>query len=267
MVQRSRIIATVLTTVVAAVPAGRLVAQSGAGRPVWKTLLQAPLPEDSEPFISVNGLSLPLASPVPAPVGAGHTHTGPVFAYIAQGEIENQVEPDPPAIYKPGGFFYEPRGHVHRILRNVSTAEHATLIIFQAGRTAVPAPLLKVLQSEPVKLLRHQFQAPPLSTANQAYQFQAPLLSTANQELSLLRLALPAGARSDAPAHSVRLVYVLEGKIATSGGSAQPRTPRTYDVGDLFFEPASRAGITFRNASGSEPARILVYQVSENIRQ
>jgi len=258
MAQRSRIIATVLTTVLAAVPSGWLVAESGAERPVWKTLLLVPLPEDSAPFISVN--SLAVSEPV-----REHSHASPVFAYVVQGEIENQVEPDPPAIHKTGGFFYEPRGHVHRMLRNVTTAEPATLIIFQAGRTAVPAPLLKVLQSEPVKLLQHRFGAP--ASTNQTYQFQAPLLSTVNQELSLLRLTLPAGARSDAPAHSVRLVYVLEGKVAVSGGSTHARTPQTYNVGDLFFEPASHAGLAFRNASTSEPARILVYQVSEKIRR
>ena len=76
MVPRPRIIATVLSTALVAVAAGRLVAQSAAERPLGETLLQAPLPEASEPIISVNALSLPPAPPVPPPVGPGHTHVG-----------------------------------------------------------------------------------------------------------------------------------------------------------------------------------------------
>jgi quercetin dioxygenase-like cupin family protein len=244
----SWILATFLTAALAAFPAAKLIAQSGAKGPVWETLLQAPLPENVEPIISVNSLLLPLAPPVPPPVGTGHTHADPVIAYIVQGEIENQVEPDPPAIYKTGGFFYEAPMHVHRILRNLSTTEPAQLIIFQAGRTRVPAPFLKVLQSESAKLLLSRDQ------------FQQPLLSTVNQELSLLRLTLPAGARSEARAHSgPGFVYVLEGNIETSGATDHTKT---YSAGDLFLEPASRVGFTFRNASGSEPAKLLLYHVS-----
>jgi hypothetical protein len=65
-----------------------------------------------------------------------------------QGEIENQVEPDPPGIYKPGGFFYEAPRHVHMIMRNLGP-ESARLIIFQAGRTGVPESFTTVLQNEP----------------------------------------------------------------------------------------------------------------------
>jgi quercetin dioxygenase-like cupin family protein len=111
-------IATILTAVLAAVAAGRLVAQSGAERPVWRTLLQAALPEDSEPFISVN--SLAVSEPV-----REHSHSSPVFAYVVQGEIENQVDPDPPAIHRTGGFFYEAPRQLHKMLRGLSTTETA----------------------------------------------------------------------------------------------------------------------------------------------
>ena len=222
--QNSRIITTALTALLAALPAG-------AGKPVWETLMQAPLPDDSDPQISVFSIPVPPAPPVPHPIGAGHTHAGPVFAYILQGEIENQVEPDPPAIYKPGGSFYETPTRVHRFLRNLSTTEPAKLIVFEAGSTGQAAPAIKTL-------------------------LQEPLRTTANQELSLLRLTLSAGASSDAHQHSgPAVVYVLEGKIETSS--------TTYSAGNLFLEPAYRAGITYRNTSSSEPAKLLLYQVSE----
>src|ERR1700733_13417703 len=58
IMSHSKIIATLLITVVPTVAAGGLKAQAGAGRPVWETLLQEPLPEDSEPQVSV--FSLPV---------------------------------------------------------------------------------------------------------------------------------------------------------------------------------------------------------------
>jgi quercetin dioxygenase-like cupin family protein len=177
-------------------------------------------------------------------------HAGPVVAYIVEGEIENEVEPDPPAVYKAGGFFYEPAMHVHKVIRNLSTTAPAKLIIFQAGLTRVPASSIKMLQTEPTKLLQ--------------YQLQVPLPSTVNQELRLHRLTLPPGTRSDALAHSgPGVVHVLEGTITTSSPSAQPRT---YSAGDVFLEPANRAGLTVRNANDREPAKLLLYHVSEQVK-
>jgi hypothetical protein len=43
--------------------------------------------------------------------------------------------------------------------------------------------------------------------------------------------------------------------------------PQTLGVGDLFRQPANRPGLGFKNASGSEPAKLLLYQVSEKLRQ
>src|SRR5262245_13329512 len=60
--------------------AEKIEAQSSAGKPVYETLVQKPLPEDTEPQITVTSLPIPLATPVPSPPGPKHTHTGPVFA-------------------------------------------------------------------------------------------------------------------------------------------------------------------------------------------
>jgi quercetin dioxygenase-like cupin family protein len=234
--QQSKIIAILLIAVLSGAVEGRLGAQSGAGRPVWETLLQKPLPEDSEPKVSVFSIPVGPAPPGPRANGAGHTHAGPVFAYILQGEIENQVEPDPPEIYKPGGFFYEAPMHVHRFLRNRSATEPAKLIVFQAGNTGQPVPVIKLL-------------------------LQEPLRTTINQELILQRLTLPGGALADAPVHSgPGIVYVLGGRIELSGTTDQSNI---HNAGDLFVEPASRTGSAFRNASDTEPAQLLLYQVNE----
>jgi quercetin dioxygenase-like cupin family protein len=242
----ARILTTVLTIALAAVSAAGLVAQSGARGPAWETLAQAPLPEGVEPILSINSLTLP-AEPVPR-ITQPHTHTGPVVAYIVAGEIENQIEPDPPVVHKPGGFFLEPPMHVHRMLRNLSTTEPATLIICQVGRTRVPESLLQPLHEEAAKLLQSQ------------HQWQVPFRTAAHQELRVFRLTLPAGSRAESRAHTgPGMVYVLRGTVTTSASSVPMQT---FGAGDLFLDPAYRAGLEFRNSS-SEPATLLLYQVSE----
>jgi quercetin dioxygenase-like cupin family protein len=205
-----------------------------AAEPQWEVLMGAPVPEDSEPKISVFSIPLGPAPPVPRPIGTGHTHAGPVFAYVLRGEIENQVEPDPPQIYRLGDFFYETPGHVHRFLRNLSTTNPASLIIFEEGATGQAAPVIKLL-------------------------LEAPIPSTANQELSLLRLTLPPGGLSNAPAHSgPDVVYVLDGKIETSGVPE----PKIHSIGDLFSVPAGVTSLAFKNAGNEGPAKLLLYQVT-----
>src|SRR5690242_8276833 len=101
--------APLLTGILVAVSAAALTwnvsAQSNSPQanaaPKWETLVRQPLAADSDPVISVNGLTMP-ADPV-----REHSHPGSTIGYITAGEIENQVMPDPPAIFKPGGYFYE----------------------------------------------------------------------------------------------------------------------------------------------------------------
>lgn len=238
-------VAASLTVAIAGVlMAPHLSAQTNAAVPTWEPLVRVPLAADSAPVISVNGLTMP-SEPV-----AEHSHPGATIGYVAAGEIENQVLPAAPAIYKPGGYFYEAPQQIHKMMRNLS-ADPAKLLVFHAGRTGVPASLLKPLPAEPIRL---SFAAPQT-------QWQVPLTVTTNQELRLIRLTLPVGARAEAPAHSgPGMVYVLEGTITMVGASAQPRT---YSAGDLFLDPANRSGLIYRNLTGKEPATLLMYHVSD----
>ena len=54
-----------------------------------------------------------------------HSHKGPIFAYVLECDIENQIEPEPPKIFDPGDFFHERAMQVHRLLRNPSETEAA----------------------------------------------------------------------------------------------------------------------------------------------
>ncbi len=98
-----------------------------------KPLLQEPLAEMPNPEVRMITLTV-----APGATSGPHKHTGPVFAYLLEGEIENQVDPDPPRRYKPGEFFYEPPLHTHRSLRNLSGTQAAKLLIFEVGEKGKP---------------------------------------------------------------------------------------------------------------------------------
>jgi quercetin dioxygenase-like cupin family protein len=101
-----------------------------------ETLMQEPLAEIPNPEVTVITLTV-----APGATSPPHEHTGPVFAYLLEGEIENQVDPNPPQTYKAGGFFYEPPMHVHRSLRNLSDNQPAKLLIFEIGEKGKPFTL------------------------------------------------------------------------------------------------------------------------------
>jgi quercetin dioxygenase-like cupin family protein len=216
--------------------------------PTWEALVRMPLPADVEPVLSVNGLTMP-AQPV-----AEHSHRGQVIvAYIAGGRLENQVAPDPPATFTGGGFFSEAPGQLHKIMRNLDDADPAKLLIFHAGRTGVPASQLKALSADPVKL---QISATPTG------QWQVPLPSTANQELRLVRLTMPIGSRAEPAVHTgPGMIYVLEGSMSIIGVGV-PK-PITYTAGDLFLDPADRRGMIYRNLTGTEAAKLLLFYTSD----
>ncbi|HET9783652.1 MAG TPA: cupin domain-containing protein [Terriglobales bacterium] len=110
-----------------------------ARRSAVRTLMREPLAPIPAAEVSVITLTL-----APGSNSQPHEHTGPVFAYILQGEIENQVDPDPPRRYRAGDYFYEPPRHVHRMMRNLSSTQPAVVLVFQVGETGkkftIPAP-------------------------------------------------------------------------------------------------------------------------------
>lgn len=140
MVSRREMSAAIVTTLLSA-PSAALRAQApsgGGGGPLHaphrssggvQTLMQEPLGAIADPEVTVITLTV-----APGAVSPPHRHTGPVFAYILEGTIENQVDPGPPRTYEAGDFFYEPAMHVHRLLRNLSKERPAKLLIFEVGQ-------------------------------------------------------------------------------------------------------------------------------------
>src|SRR5215831_19851976 len=107
---------------------------------VTKTLMQEPLGDTSEPKMSLFVLNLGEGLTVPA-----HTHAGAVFAYILQGEIENQLDSEEAQVYSAGGLFHERAMQLHRVFRNLSKTEAAKILIFQ-NTGSLPASVKPLLQ-------------------------------------------------------------------------------------------------------------------------
>jgi quercetin dioxygenase-like cupin family protein len=75
---------------------------------------------------------------VPGTIVPAHQHPGPIFAYLLKGEVESQVDPDEPKVYRAGDAFYEPPMQTHRLYRNLSKTEPAELIVFQVREKGQP---------------------------------------------------------------------------------------------------------------------------------
>lgn len=70
-----------------------------------------------------------------------HKHSGPVFAYVLEGRVENQVDPEKPKTYSAGDYWYEPAMHTHRAMRNLSDTEQAKVLVFMVTPKGKPAGL------------------------------------------------------------------------------------------------------------------------------
>ena len=89
--------------------------------------------EQAVPDIGSKEVRLVLLTVEPGGTSHPHRHTGPVFAYVLEGTIQNQVDPEPLKTYHAGEIFYEPTMHVHRALTNLSKSKPAKILVFEIG--------------------------------------------------------------------------------------------------------------------------------------
>jgi quercetin dioxygenase-like cupin family protein len=206
-----------------------LPAQPAGAGVEWTLLMKRPLPDAALPNFRVLELK-PRA--VPRPEGArGHTHAGPVVGYVVQGNIESQVDPDPPETLKPGDAFFESPGQLHRYIRTASGSEPGTVLVFMPGYGDGEAPNLKVLVNR-------------------------ELTPKTGQEMRLLRLTLQPGAEVEIPANrNAAAIGLIEGSVlADIDGQGRSLTPGEF-VGK------SDVKTVLRNSDGATGATVLVFQV------
>ena len=77
----------------------------------------------------------------PKHVSTPHKHSGPVFAYVLEGRVQNQVDPEEPKTYSAGDYWYEPAMHVHRSFKNLSDAELSKVLVFMVTPKGKPASI------------------------------------------------------------------------------------------------------------------------------
>jgi quercetin dioxygenase-like cupin family protein len=83
------------------------------------------------------------------PPGTGsppHLHANGVMAFVLSGAIVSKVNDGPEQTFNAGAAWWEPPGAVHRVSRNASATEPATLLaIYIAPKGAAAAELMKPL--------------------------------------------------------------------------------------------------------------------------
>ena len=83
------------------------------------------------------------------PPGTGspaHLHANGVAAFVVSGSIASKVGDGPEQTFHAGDAWWEPPGSIHRVSRNASTVEPATLLaIYVAPKGATAADLRKPL--------------------------------------------------------------------------------------------------------------------------
>ena len=81
------------------------------------------------------------------PPGTGspaHLHVNGVMAFVVAGAIASKVGDEPERTFRAGEAWWEPPGAIHRVSRNASPTEPATLLaIYIAPRGATAADLMK----------------------------------------------------------------------------------------------------------------------------
>jgi quercetin dioxygenase-like cupin family protein len=81
------------------------------------------------------------------PPGTGspaHLHANGVMAFVVSGAIVSKVNDGPEQTFNAGAAWWKPPGAVHRVSRNASATEPATLLaIYIAPKGAAPAELMK----------------------------------------------------------------------------------------------------------------------------
>jgi quercetin dioxygenase-like cupin family protein len=77
----------------------------------------------------------------PGAASSPHRHPGSVAAYVLEGSVVSQVDPDEPVTYKKGQAWYELPMHVHRVARNASKTRPAKIIAFLVSEKGQPLVL------------------------------------------------------------------------------------------------------------------------------
>jgi quercetin dioxygenase-like cupin family protein len=129
-----------IMTVAATLPR-TAVAQSApaGGASTRRELIKQRLPGEPQRDISLVEVTYPLGAGSPS-----HMHANGVMAFVVSGTVASQVGDGPEQTFHAGDAWWEPEGAIHRVSRNASTTQTATLLaIYIAPAGAMAADLMK----------------------------------------------------------------------------------------------------------------------------
>jgi quercetin dioxygenase-like cupin family protein len=116
-------------------------AAQNAKRSTRREVIKQRLPGDPPREITLVEVVYPPETGSPA-----HAHANGVMAYVVSGSVASQVGDGPEHIYHAGEAWWEPVGAIHRVSRNPSSTEPATLLaIYIAPEGATAADLMRPL--------------------------------------------------------------------------------------------------------------------------
>lgn len=110
----------------------------GAGDEVVTPLAQTTLPPQA--FKSATAVRVDFS---PGASSTAHRHPGHVFVVVLSGEVESALDGQPPQRFKEGEAWYESPGQLHRVTRNASDSEPASLAawLLSDGKEALVQPI------------------------------------------------------------------------------------------------------------------------------
>ncbi len=113
--------------------------KSGAGASTRREVIKQPLPGEPERDLILIEVNYPAGTGSPV-----HRHANGVMAFVVSGSIASKVGDGSEHTYGAGEAWWEPPGAIHRISRNASTIQPATLLaIYIAPKGATSADLMQ----------------------------------------------------------------------------------------------------------------------------
>lgn len=110
----------------------------GAGEEIVTPVAQTTLPPQI--YKRATALRVDFA---PGATSTAHRHPGHVFVVVLRGEVESALDGQVPQRFKTGDAWYESPGQLHRVTRNASTSEPASLVawLLSDGKEALVQPV------------------------------------------------------------------------------------------------------------------------------
>ena len=73
-------------------------------------------------------ISMVVVEFAPGAGNSAHRHPGSTVAYVLEGSVVSEVDPDKPVTYHAGQAWYELPMHTHRVARNASKTRKAKIL-------------------------------------------------------------------------------------------------------------------------------------------